>query len=165
MTSAALDTTAADFLVAAAERVSAGYPDLFRHQTTGVAFLLSRRKAILADDMDLGKTRTAIVSAREHSPEGGVAGVSPHPRLTIEAHSVLSVVRKEVGIMEANKQAHPHCGHRRLYCNQQSATFVDGEWESFSCYGEWLRRGYPSIERSDRLRCKQCRRIVPHATE
>ncbi len=77
MTSAALDTTAADFLVAAAERVSAGYSDLFRHQTTGVAFLLSRRKAILADDMGLGKTRTAIVAAREHSPQGRVLVITP----------------------------------------------------------------------------------------
>jgi hypothetical protein len=48
-----IDTTAADFLVAAAERVTTGYPDLFRHQATGVAFLLSRRRAILADDMGL----------------------------------------------------------------------------------------------------------------
>lgn len=72
-----LDTAAADFLIAAAERVTEGYPDLFRHQATGVAFLLSRRRAILADDMGLGKTRTAIVAAREQSPAGRVLVVCP----------------------------------------------------------------------------------------
>jgi SNF2 family DNA or RNA helicase len=30
---------------------------LFPHQVEGVAFLLGRRRAILADDMGLGKTR------------------------------------------------------------------------------------------------------------
>jgi SWI/SNF-related matrix-associated actin-dependent regulator 1 of chromatin subfamily A len=77
MSAAALDNAAADFLVAAAERVEVGYPGLFRHQTTGVAFLLSRRKAILADDMGLGKTRTAIVAAREQSPVGRVLVICP----------------------------------------------------------------------------------------
>ena len=89
-----LDTTAADFLVAAAERVHAGYPELFRHQTTGVAFLLSRRKAILADDMGLGKTRTAIVSAREHSPEGRVLVITPA--------SVKLGWRREIQLVEAD---------------------------------------------------------------
>jgi SWI/SNF-related matrix-associated actin-dependent regulator 1 of chromatin subfamily A len=77
LTAPTLDTAAADFLVAAAERVIAGYPDLFRHQATGVAFLLSRRRAILADDMGLGKTRTAIVAAREQSPNGRVLVICP----------------------------------------------------------------------------------------
>lgn len=72
-----LDTATADFLIAAAERVTAGYPDLFRHQATGVAFLLSRRRAILADDMGLGKTRTAIVAAREQAPDGRMLVICP----------------------------------------------------------------------------------------
>jgi SWI/SNF-related matrix-associated actin-dependent regulator 1 of chromatin subfamily A len=93
MTSTTLDTAAADFLVAAAERVQAGYPELFRHQTTGVAFLLSRRKAILADDMGLGKTRTAIVAAREHSPEGRVLVIAPA--------SVKLGWRREIQLVEA----------------------------------------------------------------
>ena len=37
---------------------------LFPHQIEGVAFLLGRRRAILADDMGLGKTRQAIVALR-----------------------------------------------------------------------------------------------------
>lgn len=77
MTAPTLDTASADFLIAAAERVTDGYPHLFRHQATGVAFLLSRRRAILADDMGLGKTRTAIVAAREQSPEGRVLVICP----------------------------------------------------------------------------------------
>jgi hypothetical protein len=46
---------------AAAARIAAG---LFPHQVEGVAFLLRRRRAILADDMGLGKTRTG------HKPMG-----------------------------------------------------------------------------------------------
>ena len=41
---------------------------LFPHQVEGVAFLLGRRRAILADDMGLGKTRQAIVSLRHMAP-------------------------------------------------------------------------------------------------
>ena len=43
---------------------------LFPHQVEGVAFLLGRRRAILADDMGLGKTRQAIVSLRHLAPGG-----------------------------------------------------------------------------------------------
>jgi SNF2 family DNA or RNA helicase len=43
---------------------------LFPHQIEGVAFLLGRRRAILADDMGLGKTRQAIVSLRHITPGG-----------------------------------------------------------------------------------------------
>jgi SWI/SNF-related matrix-associated actin-dependent regulator of chromatin subfamily A-like protein 1 len=41
------------------EHIAAG---LFPHQVEGVAFLLRRRRAILADDMGLGKTRQAIIA-------------------------------------------------------------------------------------------------------
>ena len=71
------DVLSADFLVNAAERVGAAYPDLFPHQRTGVAFLLSRRRAILADDMGLAKTRTAIVAAREQAPDGRFLVICP----------------------------------------------------------------------------------------
>ena len=43
----------------------------------GVAFLLGRRRAILADDMGLGKTRQAIVSLRHDSPDGPFLVVCP----------------------------------------------------------------------------------------
>src|SRR4051812_17377208 len=50
---------------------------LFPHQIEGVAFLLGRRRAILADDMGLGKTRQAIVSLRHVAPGGPYLVVCP----------------------------------------------------------------------------------------
>ena len=50
---------------------------LFPHQIEGVAFLLGRRRAILADDMGLGKTRQAIVSLRHTAPDGPYLVVCP----------------------------------------------------------------------------------------
>ena len=50
---------------------------LFPHQVEGVAFLLGRRRAILADDMGLGKTRQAIVSLRHLAPNGPYLVVCP----------------------------------------------------------------------------------------
>lgn len=43
---------------------------LFAHQVEGVAFLLARRRAILADDMGLGKTRQSILALRHAEPVG-----------------------------------------------------------------------------------------------
>jgi hypothetical protein len=55
----AADTNAAlpsaETLAHAARQVGDAYPGLYAHQRAGVAFLLSRRRAILADDMGLGK--------------------------------------------------------------------------------------------------------------
>jgi SWI/SNF-related matrix-associated actin-dependent regulator 1 of chromatin subfamily A len=50
---------------------------LFAHQVEGVAFLLGRKRAILADDMGLGKTRQAIVALQHAAPEGPVLIVCP----------------------------------------------------------------------------------------
>jgi len=50
---------------------------LFPHQVEGVAFLLGRRRAILADDMGLGKTRQTIVSLQHLAPEGPYLVVCP----------------------------------------------------------------------------------------
>ena len=50
---------------------------LFPHQVEGVAFLLGRRRAILADDMGLGKTRQTIVSLRHAAPIGPYLVVCP----------------------------------------------------------------------------------------
>ena len=50
---------------------------LFPHQVEGVAFLLGRRRAILADDMGLGKTRQTIVSLRYVAPAGPYLVVCP----------------------------------------------------------------------------------------
>jgi len=51
-----------EVLAEAAKQVGRAYADLFVHQRTGVTFLLARRRAILADSMGLGKSRTAIVA-------------------------------------------------------------------------------------------------------
>ena len=50
---------------------------LFPHQIEGVAFLLGRRRAILADDMGLGKTRQSIVSLSHLTPGGRRLVVCP----------------------------------------------------------------------------------------
>ena len=50
---------------------------LFPHQIEGVAFLLGRRRAILADDMGLGKSRQAIVALRHLTPYGPFLIVCP----------------------------------------------------------------------------------------
>jgi len=61
---------------------------LFPHQIEGVAFLLGRRRAILADDMGLGKTRQAIVSLRHLTPNG--------PRLVVCPASVKQNWAREI---------------------------------------------------------------------
>ena len=50
---------------------------LFPHQVEGVAFLLGRRRAILADDMGLGKTRQALAALSHAAPAGQVLIVCP----------------------------------------------------------------------------------------
>jgi SWI/SNF-related matrix-associated actin-dependent regulator of chromatin subfamily A-like protein 1 len=60
--------------LARAERLAAG---LFPHQVEGVAFLLGRRRAILADDMGLGKTRQSIIAVTEAAPVGPWLVVAP----------------------------------------------------------------------------------------
>ena len=50
---------------------------LFPHQVDGVAFLLGRRRSILADDMGLGKTRQSIIALTEAAPNGPYLVVVP----------------------------------------------------------------------------------------
>jgi SWI/SNF-related matrix-associated actin-dependent regulator 1 of chromatin subfamily A len=50
---------------------------LFPHQIEGVAFLLGRRRAILADDMGLGKSRQAIVALKHLNTTGPFLVVCP----------------------------------------------------------------------------------------
>jgi SWI/SNF-related matrix-associated actin-dependent regulator 1 of chromatin subfamily A len=67
---------------------------LFPHQIEGVAFLLGRRRAILADDMGLGKTRQAIVSLRHLTPGGS--------RLVVCPASVKRNWAREIGVVAAD---------------------------------------------------------------
>ena len=50
---------------------------LYPHQVDGVAFLLGRRRSILADDMGLGKTRQSVVAMTAAVPEGPYLVVCP----------------------------------------------------------------------------------------
>src|SRR5262245_40380861 len=61
----------------ARRRADAIADGLFAHQIEGVAFLLGRRRAILADDMGLGKTRQSIVALTEAAPDGPYLVVCP----------------------------------------------------------------------------------------
>ena len=67
---------------------------LFPHQIEGVAFLLGRRRAILADDMGLGKTRQSIVSLRHLAADG--------PRLVVCPASVKQNWAREIAIVAAD---------------------------------------------------------------
>lgn len=66
---------------------------LFPHQIEGVAFLLERRRALLADDMGLGKTRQAIVALRHAAPRG--------PWLVLCPASVRHVWAREIRTVDA----------------------------------------------------------------
>ena len=50
---------------------------LYPHQIEGLAFLLGRRRSILADDMGLGKTRQSVLSIVEAEPLGPYLVVCP----------------------------------------------------------------------------------------
>ena len=60
--------------LAAARRLATG---LYPHQIEGVAFLLGRRRSILADDMGLGKTRQAALAMAAAVPAGPYLVVCP----------------------------------------------------------------------------------------
>ena len=60
--------------LAQARRLADG---LYPHQVDGVAFLLGRRRSILADDMGLGKTRQSVVAMTAAVPEGPYLVVCP----------------------------------------------------------------------------------------
>ena len=57
-----------------AKRIATG---LYPHQVEGVAFLLGRRRSILADDMGLGKTRQSVIAMSTAVPSGPYLVVCP----------------------------------------------------------------------------------------
>ena len=57
-----------------AEEISQG---LYPHQIEGIAFLLGRRRALLADDMGLGKTRQSVLAMVEAEGEGPYLVICP----------------------------------------------------------------------------------------
>ena len=84
---------------------------LFPHQVDGVAFLLGRRRAILADDMGLGKTRQAIVSLRHLAPDG--------PYLVICPASVKRNWAREIALVESDARVLVIEGSARLASTAQ----------------------------------------------
>ena len=79
-------------------RAAALAQGLFPHQIEGVAFLLGRRRAILADDMGLGKTRQAIVALRHAAPAG--------PYLVVCPASVKRNWAREIGVAAPDTSTH-----------------------------------------------------------
>ena len=59
------------------ERAEVMSEGLYPHQVTGIAFLMGRRRSILADDMGLGKTRQSILAMQHVEPEGPYLVVCP----------------------------------------------------------------------------------------
>ena len=95
-----------DVLAEAAARIGSAYPELFEHQRTGVTFLLSRRRAILADQMGLGKSRTAIIALREAAPAG--------PFLIVCPAGVRLTWRREIHLVEPDATVQvQRCPHPR----------------------------------------------------
>ncbi len=112
-TSRALSAQASAFaqLLSASDNVDAAFQQavtladgLFPHQVEGVAFLLGRRRAILADDMGLGKTRQAIVSLRHGRPGG--------PFLVVCPASVKANWAREIRVVSADAAIHTIDGTR-----------------------------------------------------
>ncbi len=50
---------------------------LYPHQVEGVAFLMGRRRSILADDMGLGKTRQSVIAMSQTEPKGPYLVICP----------------------------------------------------------------------------------------
>ena len=69
---------------------------LYPHQVDGVAFLLARRRSILADDMGLGKTRQSLVAMKEAEPTG--------PWLIVCPASVKRNWEREIGLAFSDPQ-------------------------------------------------------------
>src|SRR5262245_39276238 len=88
----------AETLVHAARQVGDAYPDLYAHQRARVALLLSRRRAILADDMGMGKSRTAVIALREADAAG--------PYLIICPAGVKLTWRREIQQVEPDADVH-----------------------------------------------------------
>src|SRR5215510_2896010 len=67
-----------EFTIPHLDAVSSIAPGLlYPHQADGVAFLISKGRAILGDDMGLGKTRQAIVGMQVAAPTGLILVVCP----------------------------------------------------------------------------------------
>jgi len=83
---------------AAVQRAEELARTLYPHQIEGIAFLLGRRRSLLADDMGLGKTRQSIIALVEAEPTG--------PYLVICPASVKRNWVREIGIVLPDARTH-----------------------------------------------------------
>ncbi len=82
----------------AAARAQAIAQDLYPHQVEGIAFLLGRRRSILADDMGLGKTRQSVIAMTQAAPAG--------PYLVVCPASVKHNWAREIGLALGDAATH-----------------------------------------------------------
>jgi SNF2 family DNA or RNA helicase len=99
-----------DAAPARAKRLADG---LFPHQVEGIAFLLRRRRAILADDMGLGKTRQAIIAMHVAEPGG--------PYLVVCPASVKHNWQREIATALPNASV-------QIIAGKSDNTPLDAEW-------------------------------------
>ena len=86
------------------DRISEG--SLYPHQADGVAYLLSKKRVILADDMGLGKTRQAIVAMEAGAPDGKVLVVCPASlKLNWKREIQMVDATAEVEVLGVDKEA------------------------------------------------------------
>ena len=86
------------------DRISEG--SLYPHQADGVAYLLSKKRVILADDMGLGKTRQAIVAMEAGAPDGKVLVVCPASlKLNWKREIQMVDASAEVEVLGVDKEA------------------------------------------------------------
>ena len=86
------------------DRISEG--SLYPHQADGVAYLLSKKRVILADDMGLGKTRQAIVAMEAGAPDGKVLVVCPASlKLNWKREIQIVDATAEVEVLGVDKEA------------------------------------------------------------
>ena len=103
-------------LAHAALQIGDAYPGLYAHQRAGVAFLLSRRRAILADDMGLGKSRTAVIALREADAAGPYLIICPAGVKLTWRHEIRVVESEaDIQVVQSAAQWEPH--HRWTVVN------------------------------------------------
>jgi SWI/SNF-related matrix-associated actin-dependent regulator 1 of chromatin subfamily A len=90
---------------------------LFPHQVEGVAFLLGRRRAILADDMGLGKTRQAIVALHHIAPDGRYLVVCPASVKRNWEREILACAPECVQVLEGTAPQTPEADARWVIVN------------------------------------------------
>src|SRR5207244_1490847 len=109
------------------------HPDLFAHQRAGVTFLLSRRRAILADDMGLGKSRTAIIALREAAPDGPFLIICPAGvRLTWRRE--IHAVEPGADVLVVQSPSDSSTNHRWTVVNYDLVGKLEANLANTACY-------------------------------